>query len=687
MRKLAIGAASALLVAACSAPEVAETPRQVASKPLSLISGVTLENFDRSVDPGDDFYRYVNGSWLAETDIPADKSNYGSFTKLADDAEKHLLTIIKEAAEDKNKADGSDEQKVGDLYASFMDAEALNKAGLAPLKPVLAIADGLKSKRDLPAMMGKLERINASTPVGGFINQDAKDPDTYTVYAFQSGLGLPDRDYYLEDTEKFSGLREKYVAHIETMLDMAGYANAGRKAAAIMAFETELAKVSWTRVDSRDSDKTYNKYAIADLGKLMKHFDLAAYLQAVGVRNIDSIIVAQPSFFEGLDKAFADTDIGTLRAYFAWHLISDFAAFLSEDFVDADFAFYGKELRGVTENRPRWKRGVALVEASLGEVLGRIYVERHFPPQAKAKMDVLVKNLIEAYRVSIQDLDWMTEETKAQAYDKLDSFTVKIGYPDKWKDYSKLTIKPGDLMGNVLRAREVAVQRELDKLGSEIDRGEWYMTPQTVNAYYNPVANEIVFPAAILQPPFFNFKAEPAVNYGGIGAVIGHEIGHGFDDQGSKYDGKGRLRNWWTDTDRKNFEARTGALIEQYNGYCPLGDDQPCVSGELTIGENIGDLGGLSIAFKAYQMSLAGRTSPVLDGFTGEQRVFIGWAAVWRRLYRDAELLNRLKTDPHSPSEYRTNGIVRNIPEWYEAFSVGLSDDLYLNKEDRVKIW
>ena len=535
--------------------------------------------------------------------------------------------------------------------------------------------------------MARLARINVTTPIGGHVDQDAKDPDSYTLYLSQNGLGLPDRDYYLEDTEKFRGLRAKYQAHVARMLKMAGYADAERMAAAILAFETELAKASWTRVDSRDSDKTYNKCAIADLRSLMKHFDAPRYLKESGVRHIDSVIVSQPSFFEALDTALAKTELETLRAYFAWHILNDFAAFLSDDFVDADFAFYGTELRGVSENRPRWKRGVALVEGSLGEVLGRIYVERHFPPEAKAKMEVLVHNLIEAYRASITELDWMSEETKQQALDKLDNFTVKIGYPDKWKDYSKLSISKTDLLGNVLRSREVEVQRQLDKLGSEVDRDEWLMTPQTVNAYYNPVANEIVFPAAILQPPFFNFKAEPAVNYGGIGAVIGHEIGHAFDDQGSKFDGQGRLRNWWTDEDRKNFEARTRALIDQYNQYCPLGKDQPCVNGELTIGENIGDLGGLSIALKAYRMSLAGRQSPVLDGFTGDQRVFIGWAAVWRRLYRDAELLNRLKTDPHAPSEYRTNGVVRNIPAWYEAFSVGVTDALYLPKEERVKIW
>ena len=684
MKRILIGAACALSVAACSqgGDEMAK-----AKKATPLGSGIELGNFDKSVKPGDDFYRYVNGKWLDSTTIPSDKSNYGSFTKLADDAEEQLLDIIEDSANSKDKKPGSNEQKVGDMYASFMNTELTNDKGIAPLQPMLDKIAAVKSKDELDEIFAAVGEVGVATPFGGFINQDAKNPDAYTVYLWQWGLGLPDRDYYLEDTEKFTTIRGKYEDHIARMLGFAGVKKADAKAKAIVAFETALAKDQWTRVDNRDDDKTYNKREIAKLNTLTPGFDMQSYLADSGVQHIDSVIVGQPSYLEGMAKTLKATDLSTIKAYLQFHTISEFAAYLSDDIVAADFEFFGMTLRGVQENRPRWKRGVALVEGSLGEVLGRIYVERHFPPQAKARMEELVEMLVKAYEASIKELAWMGEETKAKALDKLSKFTVKIGYPNKWKDYSALSVKADDLLGNVMRSRKVEHAREVGKLGQPVDRDEWHMTPQTVNAYYNPPANEIVFPAAILQPPFFNMEAEDAVNYGGIGSVIGHEIGHGFDDQGSKYDGDGVLRNWWTESDRENFMGRTRALNGQYNQFCPLGEDQPCVNGELTIGENIGDLGGLSIALKAYQMSLEGEPAPVLDGFTGEQRVFLGWAQVWRRLYRDAELLNRLKTDPHSPSQYRTNGIVRNIPGWYDAFDVQEGDALYLAPEDRVKIW
>lgn len=686
MKRVLIGAACALALAACSkgGDEAATAPAKPAEKAMG--SGITLANFDKSVEPGDDFYRYVNGSWLAATQIPSDKSNYGSFTKLADDAEQQLLKIIEDSAASGGKP-GSNEQKVGAMYASFMNNELANEKGIKPLQPMLDKIDAVSSKAQLPEIFAELGRYGVTIPIAGFINQDAKDPTTYIVYLWQWGLSLPDRDYYLEDTEKFKTIRAKYLAHLEKMLAYTGEKNPAAAAKKVMAYETALAKDHWTRVENRDDDKTYNKREIAKLNESTPGFDAAAFLKASGVQNIDSVILSQPSYAEGMAKTLKATDLATIKAHMKWQTLNAFAAFLSDELVAADFDFFGKVLRGVEENRPRWKRGVALVEGSLGEVLGAIYVDRHFPPQAKARMETLVDNLIKAYEVSIKELDWMGDETKAKALDKLSKFTVKIGYPDEWKDYSALEVKPDDLLGNVMRSRSVEHDRELAKLGAPVDKGEWHMTPQTVNAYYNPPANEIVFPAAILQPPFFDMTAEDAVNYGGIGAVIGHEIGHGFDDQGSKYDGDGVLRNWWTDADRKNFEGRTSALNGQYDQFCPLGEDQPCVKGELTIGENIGDLGGLSIALKAYKTSVGGGPGKSIDGFTGVQRVFLGWAQVWRRLYRDEELLNRLKTDPHSPSEYRANGIVRNIPEWYEAFNVSPEDDLYLPPEQRVRIW
>lgn len=676
------GLCMAVSLTACTAPE----PKQGASE-VKLSSGIALENFDHSVSPGNDFYRYVNGKWLEQTEIPAEKSNYGSFSVLADEAEKHLLAIIDEASESL-APEGSDEQKVGAMYASFMDQEMANELGSAPLAPLLFKIEALQDRKDLPKLLADMGRWGVTTPLGLYIYQDVKNPEQYTAYLWQYGLGLPDRDYYLDkENEKFADIRQKYLVHLERMLNLVGEDGADKKAQAIMQFETALAEASWTRVKNRDDNLTYNKYAIANLNEVMPSFDLAMYLSESGVASIDSVVVSQPSFFEAANTLFAESDLDTLKAYLKWHSVNEFAPYLSDELVEANFDFYGKTLRGVPEMRPRWKRGVQLVEDSLGEVLGKIYVERHFPPEAKQRMVHLVDMLVEAYRVSINDLDWMSDETRVKALEKLSKFNVKIGYPDKWKDYSALEVKKGDLLGNVMRSRVLEHDRDMAKLGQPIDKSEWHMTPQTVNAYYNPPANEIVFPAAILQAPFFNLEAEDAVNYGAIGSVIGHEIGHGFDDQGSKYDGDGVLQNWWTDSDRTAFEARTGALISQFNDFCPLAEDQPCVNGELTIGENIGDLGGLWIALKAYRLSLEGEAAPELDGFTGDQRVFLGWGQIWRRLYRDEELLNRLKTDPHSPSEYRVNGIVRNIPDWYEVFDVKEGEALYLAPADRVKIW
>jgi len=679
-----LGVCFCLLGACAKAPQDPDVTQTASTQK----SGIDKSNFDLSVKPGDDFYHYVDGTWLKTTKIPAEKSSYSAFTKLADDVQLQLRGIVEEAQKKTDRVAGSDEQKVGDMFASFMNEDLANSKGVTPLQPLFDKIDAVKSRDQLPTVLAELGRAGVSTPIGGFINQDAKNPEAYILYLWQDGLGLPERDYYLDkDNPKFREIRAKYLLYMGNMLKVLGVENPSKMVSQIMGFETALAQVSWTPVDNRDDDKTYNKRELATINSATPDFDLKTFLEVTGIHDSDAVIVSQPSYFEGMAKIIANTDLPTIKAYLKWQTLNAYAAYLSKDIVDANFNFYGKTLSGAQELKPRWKRGVDVVEQSLGEVLGRIYVQRYFPEDAKARMEVLIHNLLDTYRVSIKNLTWMGDETKTKALEKLDKFNVKVGYPNKWKDYSALTVDAGDLVGNVERSREVEHNREMAKLGKPVDKDEWFMTPQTINAYYNPVANEIVFPAAILQPPFFDRDADDAVNYGAIGAVIGHEIGHGFDDQGSKYNGDGKMENWWTDSDRKNFMARTKALSEQYSHYCPLGAGQPCVNGDLTIGENIGDLGGLSISYKAYKSTLAGKEAPVLDGFTGDQRVFIGWAQAWRTLMRDELLLTRIKTDPHSPPEYRVNGVVRNIPEWYDAFDVKEGDALYLPPDQRVKIW
>ncbi|MES0874953.1 M13 family metallopeptidase [Sinimarinibacterium thermocellulolyticum] len=685
MRATALCAIGAVLLAACgpSTPPTTESaaPTQ-AAKAAPLGSGIDRAQFDPKVRPQDDFYRHVNGTWLKNNPVPADKSNYGSFTHLADEAEAQLRAIIEEAARAKNHPPGSDEQKVGDYYAAFMDEARIEKLGLEPLAGELARIDALDERGELARQLAHLTRLGVYL-MPMFVDTDAKDSTQYALYLFQGGTGLPDRDYYLDEGEKFAEIRAKYRAHIGNMLRLAGIEGADVHAAAILELETRFARAQWTRVDSRDADKTYNKYGFDELAKLMPNFDWPAFIEATGIGQSPGVVVMQPSFFEAFDAILHETDLATIRLWMKWRLLSTFAPLLSKRFVDENFAFYGTTLNGIAELEPRWKRGVKATEDALGEVLGRIYVARHFPPAAKARMQELVANLVKAYEASIRELDWMSDETKEKALVKLSKFTAKIGYPDKWKDYSALVVKADDLVGNVMRSNAVEMDRQIAKLGGPIDRDEWFMTPQTVNAYYNPGMNEIVFPAAILQPPFFDMNAEDAVNYGGIGAVIGHEIGHGFDDQGSKYDGDGNLKSWWTEDDRKRFEERTRALIAQYDAYEALPGHH--VNGAFTIGENIGDLGGLSIALKAYLMSHP--EPPVIDGFTGTQRVLLGWAQIWRRNYKDENLLQRLKSDPHAPSEFRVNGVVRNMPDWYTAFDVKEGDKLYLAPEQRVKIW
>jgi len=679
MKRLAVTALVATSLAACSVL----MPGPDGAGPRS---GIDARNFDPAVRPQDDLYRAVNGGWITRTQIPPDKSSYGAFTELDDRAEAQLRAIIEESAGRSAKTPGSDEQKVGDYYAAFMDEARVETLGLQPLAEPLARIAQLRDRRELPALMAYLDRIGAGT-FPAYIEPDAKQATQYILYFGQGGTGLPDRDYYLLPDEKFAQYREQYVAHIARMLALAGEpaAAAGTAARAIMALEKQLAQAQWTQVASRDADKTYNKYSRARLRSLTPRFDFARYLRELGVERTPGVIIAQPSFFRAWDRIIAQTPLPTLRQYLRWQLLHSFAPYLPQAFVDENFAFYGTTLRGIETLKPRWKRGVDAVEGALGEVLGRIYVARHFPPEAKARMELLVQNLLAAYGDSIRNLDWMGEATKKKALQKLAKFRTKIGYPERWKDYAALVVKPGDLVGNVMRSAAVEHAREAAKLGKPIDREEWFMTPQTVNAYYNPTMNEIVFPAAILQPPFFDPRADDAVNYGGIGAVIGHEIGHGFDDQGSKFDGDGNLKSWWTKADRRRFEERTQRLIAQYDRYEPVPGHK--VNGALTVGENIGDLGGLSIAWKAWRLALGGQPAPALDGLSGEQRFFMGWAQSWRDKQREADLIERLKTDPHAPDEYRCNGVVVNLPAFYETFGVRAGDRLWLAPEQRVSIW
>jgi putative endopeptidase len=602
---------------------------------------------------------------------------------LAEKAEKDLRAIIEECAGAKDNVPGSERQKVGDLYASYMDEARAEQLGAQPIAAKLAAIDGLKTKAGLARLLAELHLAGVPGTLGCSVEPDAKKSDEYILYLSQSGLGLPDRDYYWD--ARYKGKLSAYGRHVQRMLTLCKVADAQAAAAEIVAFETRIAKAQWTKVENRDNIKTYNKKTLAELAGLAPEFDWRLYFETIGAKSAREVIVSQPSYFTAMAKMVDSVALAAWKAWLKWKVIHAYANVLDKAMVDADFAFYGNTLRGIPENRPRWKRGVGAVEGCLGEAAGKLYVERHFPPEAKVRMDGIVKNVIAAYRQSIQSLDWMGPETKRKAIAKLAAFSPKIGYPKKWRDYSALQIRRDDLVGNLQRATTYEWNRDLAKLGKPVDRDEWHMTPQTVNAYYNPSMNEIVFPAAILQPPFFNRAADDAVNYGGIGAVIGHEAGHGFDDQGSKWDGAGNLVNWWTPSDRAEFEKRTAALVAQFDRFEPFPGFK--VNGRFTLGENIGDLSGVTIAYAAYHSALGKKKAPVIDGLTGDQRFFMGWAQVWRRKYRDDDLKNRLVIDPHSPAEYRANGPVRNVPAFYAAFGVKESDKMYLPPRERVKIW
>ncbi len=645
-------------------------------------SGIETAHVEARVRPQDDLYRHVNGKWLEQAAIPADRPSDGAFYKLRDQSEAALRAIIEESA---SRSGGEEARKVGDLFASFMDEARADRLGLEPIRDDLALVEAIADKPALIRALATLGRAGTDGPFGLAVQTDAKRSDRYIVYLEQGGIGLPDESYYRLD--KFRPIRDAYLAHVRRMFELAGRPDPAGAAAEVVELETRLAKDHWDRVKSRDDTLTYNKKDRDALAALTPGYDWAAWFAAAGVRGVDEVVVRQPTYFAALARAIDEVPLPRWKTWLTWCVLKANAPSLSRPFVEENFAFHGKTLTGAQELKPRWKRGVAVVESALGEAVGKLYVEKHFPPAAKARMRELVANLIEAYRRDVASLEWMGPETKTKALDKLAKFTPKIGYPDRWRDYSALEIRRDDLAGNLRRAAEFEFDRNIAKLGKPVDRAEWFMTPQTVNAYYNPGMNEIVFPAAILQPPFFDPEADDAVNYGGIGAVIGHEIGHGFDDQGAKFDGEGNMNDWWTDADRKEFEARSKKLIEQYDAFEPAQLKGQRVNGALTIGENIGDLGGLTIAYKAYRIALGDAPAPTIDNLTGPQRFFVGWAQVWRAKFRDAELTRRLATDPHSPTEFRCNGVVRNVPEFYEAFGVKEGDKLWIAPERRVKIW
>ena len=650
-------------------------------------SGLDLGNIDASVRPQDDFFANLNGKWLAKTEIPADKSSWGSFEKLDDDTKPQLRSIIEAAAANPNKKPGSDAQRIGDFFASYMDEAKLEQLGLSPLRADLSHIAALKDKNEIPALIAYFNRHSFTAPYAFGIHQDNKDSTKYVADIYQDGLSLPDRDYYLKKSDKkMADTLAKYQQHVTKMLKLAGNANAAADAQAIVALETEIARIQWTKVELRDPVKAYNKTPLAKLDKLAPGYDWATWLKETGLEGkVDYVIVSQPSYLTGFNKLLDKTPLPTWKAYFQWQVIHANAPYLSKEFALENFAFYGTVLSDIKEQQPRWKRAVNATDNALGESLGKLYVEQHFPAERKARMDALVKNLLEAFKQSITTLDWMSPATKEQAQAKLGKFTTKIGYPNKWRDYSSLTVTADDLVGNVQRSHVFDYNKELNKLGKPIDRDEWGMTPQTINAYYNPEMNEIVFPAAILQPPFFDADADDAVNYGAIGAVIGHEISHGFDDQGAQYDGDGNLRDWWSKADHKNFSAKTKMLVKQYNAFSPV--KGYFVNGELTLGENIADNSGAAIAYKAYLISLGGKPAPVIDGLTGEQRFYMGFGQVWRSKIRDAQQIVYLKADPHSPDQFRANGTVRNQPGFYNAFGVKPGDKMYLAPKDRVIMW
>jgi putative endopeptidase len=648
-------------------------------KPQMGTFGIDLTAKDAAVKPGDDFFAFANGTWLKTDQIPADRARFGAFDQLAQQSENRSRAILEEAMKDPKS-------QLGNFYASFLDEARVEKLGIAPIQGELNRIARIKSRKDVEAQIIHNINTGVTAPLFGFVGQDPKDATRYIVQLNQSGLGLPDKDFYFNTEKRFEDIRTRYKQHITTLLTLAKVADAQAKAEAIFNLEKQIAEVHWTRVENRDRDKTYNLRTLAQLTSDLPGVNWANLLNQTKMSAQDAYVVRQPSAIRGIAKIVSEANIDTLKAYFTFHLLSDAAPYLPKVFADEAFAFRQQTLQGVPQQAPRWRRGVNLINGLMGEAVGKVWVERHFTPEAKHRMDQLVANVKTAFGQRIDQLDWMSPETKKEARTKLANFNTKIGFPSKWTDYSKVVIKRDDLIGNIKRAGEFELNRNKARLGKPVDREEWFMPPQTVNAYYSPSMNEIVFPAAILQPPFFDPYADDAVNYGAIGGVIGHEIGHGFDDQGRKSDGKGNLREWWTSEDDVRFRQRSDRLVEQYNAFCPL-PPTGCVNGRLALGENIGDLGGLQVAYVAYKLSLGGKPAAVIDGYTGEQRFFMAWAQVWKAQQREASLRQQLTVGPHSPAQFRTNGVVRNLDAWYEAFNVQPGDKLYLPPDQRVRIW
>jgi endothelin-converting enzyme/putative endopeptidase len=667
------------------APEQAKPAAAAPVEPMALGSGIDMSGFDLSVRPQDDFFDYANGKWVAETPLPADRARWGSFDKLRDNAQKDVRALVEEVSAAESVEPGSAAQKIRDYYNAYMDSERPNALGAAAIRAELDQIAAIQSYEDLFRLFSALGVYGVENPIGGYIFSAPEDPNTNVVYLAQDGITLPDRDYYLKDDEQFVKGRELYRAYVTRLFELAGIADGADKAESLFALEHALAQAQWPKEDNRDPNKTNNPHTPEQLAELAPRINWDVTLEAAQIAARDRYIVEQPSFFAAASDIIGDTALDTWKDYLVFQTMDRFAPILGDDFFNAWFTFYQAGLQGVEAPEPKWKRAVNSVNGNLGELLGQLYVEKHYQEEARARMETMIANLVEAYRQSILALDWMSEETKQQALVKLSKFNPKIGYPENWRDYSTMDIVEGDLVANVKSAATFEYVRNIDKLDRPVDKSEWFMNPQTVNAYYNPAWNEIVFPAAILQPPFFNVEADDAVNYGGIGAVIGHEIGHGFDDQGRKYDGDGNLRDWWTEEDNARFEERKNKLAAQYNGYEVV--DGLTINGEFTSGENIGDLGGLGIAYKAYRLSLNGTDAPVIDGFTGDQRFFLGWAQVWRSKARDEESKRLLTIDPHSPPKFRANGAAVNVAEFYTAFDVKEGDGMYLPPEERVKIW
>lgn len=691
MKKIFIGGLCLTAIAGLTACQnnntQIDTAKSATSQAVSssLVSGVDFNHFDNSVRPQDDFFSYVNGNWIKNNEIPADRTSIGAFYDLREQAKKDVKAIIDEVSASDNLAEGSDEQKVADLFRSYMDTDTLNQLGITPIQAEIDKINALTSKDELVEYFAHSQISGNGSPMAFYVSIDAKNSERYSTHIWQSGLSLPEKDYYFNQEQRFKDIRQAYIKHISNMFTLAGFDNPKESAQTILALETALAKGHWDVVETRNSTKRYNRYQVNRLKFLSPYIDWQKYLDAIGAGDQQTIIINQPSYISALGKQVANTELDKWKTYLKWQTLTHSASYLSDAFDKENFAFYSTILNGQQQQEPRWKRGVSSVNGMLGEVVGKIYVKHHFTPEAKSRMTDLVENLRGAYGESIDTLEWMSPDTKVAAKEKLAKFTPKIGYPDQWKDYSQLVIKQNDLLGNVIRAKQLEHQQNLDKLGNPIQKWEWFMTPQTVNAYFNPTMNEIVFPAAILQAPFFNMQADDAVNYGGIGAVIGHEMGHGFDDQGSKYDGDGNLKNWWTKTDLAEFQKRGKTLINQYNGYQVFDDLN--VNGELTLGENIGDLSGVTIAYKAYKMSLNGKEAPVIDGLSGDERFFIGFTQIWRAKLKEKAMRNRVATDPHSPAKFRAIGALSNMPEFYELYQLKEGDAMYLPESQRVKIW